>query len=297
MTLEQLRIFVTVAQLQHVTQAAAKLNLTQSSASAAIAALEARHDLKLFNRVGRRIELTREGAIFFQSASAVLAEAANAELTLADLGGLRRGSVAVFASQTIANFWLPPRLVRYHQLHSGVTLDIRIGNTAESVAAVVEGTAEIGLIEGEYSQPLLSTELLDQDRLQLVVGANHPWAKSPPRLPDDIATTEWAVREPGSGTRSTLEQALALKGYRFSELPIALELPSNEALCVAVGAGTMATAVSALVGRSGIEAGDLVPIAFDLGTRKFRLVSHSSRPLSRAATALAALLRCPAAAT
>ena len=59
MTLEQLRIFVAVAERQHVTQAAAALNLAQSAASHAIAALEARHQAKLFSRVGRRIELTR----------------------------------------------------------------------------------------------------------------------------------------------------------------------------------------------------------------------------------------------
>ena len=58
MTLEQLRIFVAVAERQHVTRAAEALNLAQSAASHAIASLEERHDTKLFDRVGRRIELT-----------------------------------------------------------------------------------------------------------------------------------------------------------------------------------------------------------------------------------------------
>jgi hypothetical protein len=53
MTLEQLRIFAAVAEKQHVTQAARELNLTQSATSAAIAALEGRYGVKLFNRVGR----------------------------------------------------------------------------------------------------------------------------------------------------------------------------------------------------------------------------------------------------
>ena len=64
MTLEQLRIFVAVAERQHVTQAARALNLAQSAASHTIAALEARHDTKLFNRVGRRVELTEAGHMF-----------------------------------------------------------------------------------------------------------------------------------------------------------------------------------------------------------------------------------------
>jgi DNA-binding transcriptional LysR family regulator len=64
MTLEQLRIFVAVAERQHITRAAEVLNLTQSAVSAAIAALEGRHDAKLFNRIGRGIELTESARYF-----------------------------------------------------------------------------------------------------------------------------------------------------------------------------------------------------------------------------------------
>ena len=64
MTLEQLRIFVAVAELEHMTRAAQSLNLTQSATSAAIAALETRYAVKLFNRIGRRIELTDAGRLF-----------------------------------------------------------------------------------------------------------------------------------------------------------------------------------------------------------------------------------------
>src|ERR1700741_461652 len=91
MTLEQLRIFVAVAERQHVTRAAEALNLTQSSASAAVAALESRHGTRLFHRVGRGIELTEAGRLFLGEAKAVLARAEAAELALAELGGLKRG--------------------------------------------------------------------------------------------------------------------------------------------------------------------------------------------------------------
>ena len=84
MTLEQLRIFIAVAERQHMTQAAREINLTQSAASAAIAALEARYAIKLFNRVGRRIELTETGRTFLGEARAVLARAATAQYTSGD---------------------------------------------------------------------------------------------------------------------------------------------------------------------------------------------------------------------
>ena len=73
MTLEQLRIFVAVAEREHVTQAARDLNLTQSATSSAIAVLEARYQTKLFDRVGRGIVLTSAGHTFLAEAKAVLA--------------------------------------------------------------------------------------------------------------------------------------------------------------------------------------------------------------------------------
>jgi DNA-binding transcriptional LysR family regulator len=116
MTLEQLRIFVGVAEREHMTRAAEALGVTQSAASAAIA-LEARHDVPLFNRVGRGIELTEAGRMFLDEARAVLGRAATAELTLAEYGGLKRGTLRLVASQTIASYWLPSRLAQFHSRH------------------------------------------------------------------------------------------------------------------------------------------------------------------------------------
>jgi DNA-binding transcriptional LysR family regulator len=114
MTLEQLRIFIAVAEKQHVTRAAAELNLTQSATSAAIAALEARYGIKLFDRVGRGIVLTQTGRDFLNEAREVVARAEAAAQVLDDLAGLKRGSLTVAASQTVANYcqtvanyWLP----------------------------------------------------------------------------------------------------------------------------------------------------------------------------------------------
>ena len=100
MTLDQLRIFVAVAERQHVTHAAEALNLAQSAASHAIASLEDRHQTKLFNRIGRHIELTDAGQAFLKEARAVLATVEAAELAL--ISNLKRGVLSVQASQTIA---------------------------------------------------------------------------------------------------------------------------------------------------------------------------------------------------
>jgi DNA-binding transcriptional LysR family regulator len=90
MTLDQLRVFVAVAERQHVTQAARAINLAQSAVSNAIAVLEARHDTKLFDRVGRNIALTEAGRAFLTEARAVLARVEVAESALIEFGSMKR---------------------------------------------------------------------------------------------------------------------------------------------------------------------------------------------------------------
>lgn len=290
MTLDQLRIFVTVAELQHVTRAAEQLNMTQSSVSAAISALEARHQIMLFDRVGRGIEITAEGAQFLDQAQAVLAQVNVAETMLADLAGTRRGSLTIFASQTIANYWLPAYVVAYMRRYPNIRLNVEIGNTSESAAAVLGGHAQLGFIEGDVDLPVLQMTDVAEDRLVLIVGSLHPWAVRAPDLPGDIRCAKWALREAGSGTRSSFEQALAAYGLLPTDLNVALELPSNEALCTAVAAGELATVMSESVVVAGVAAGRLVKLPLDIGRRTFRLINHKDRHLTRAALAFMELL-------
>ena len=290
MTLEQLRVFVAVAERQHVTRAAEALNLAQSAASAAIASLESRHGTRLFHRVGRRIELTEAGRAFLDEARAVLARAAAAELMLAEFGGLLRGSLSVCASQTIAGYWLPRHLAAYRLAHPGIGQRLTVGNTAQVAAAVHNGTAELGFVEGAVSDPALLSEVVASDQLVLVVGADHPWAGRARAELAELADIEWVLREPGSGTRSVFEAALADAGATDT-LRVAMELPSNEAVRAAVEAGAGATVLSASVVAPSLEAGLLLSRRqiFERAAQRFAAtgigaesVVHS-RPVSSAA--------------
>src|ERR1700722_14224888 len=154
MTLEQLRLFVAVAEREHVTRAAAVLHRTQSAVSAAVAGLEQQSGVTLFHRVGRRVVLTEEGRVFLAEARAVLAQTDAAERALADLAGMKRGNLSVMASQTIASYWLPPKLVAFRARHPQVMVKVLAGNTAEVAEAVADGRVEIGLVEGAVHDPL-----------------------------------------------------------------------------------------------------------------------------------------------
>src|SRR6516162_4527986 len=194
MTLEQLRIFVAVAERQHMTRAAGTLNLTQQAVSSAIVALENAHSVPLFHRVGRRIELTEAGNVFLEEARSVLARAAAAELLLSELGGLKRGTLTVQASQTIASYWLPRHLVAFRRAHPGIDIRLTVGNTAQVAAAVREGAAEIGFVEGAVEDAALTLDQVARDRLVVVVGAGHCWSDVGRIRPEALTETEWVLR-------------------------------------------------------------------------------------------------------
>ena len=288
MTLEQLAIFVAVAEREHLTQGASAVGLTPSAASAAIKALEAACGVDLFDRVGRRIELTRAGRLFLAEARRTLAAAKEAEGLLNELRGLRTGHLDIEASQTIANYWLPGRLLRLRALHPGISVGFRDGNTASVVQAVVSGRAEIGFIEGTIDEPALAARALRADEL-VVVMASSAREAAPARLD----ALQWVMREIGSGTRTEFEAALAVIGIDSATLPVALTLPTNEAVLSAVRGSSCAAALSRLVVAPFVASGELTVLDIKLAPRQFTILRHKERRLSAAAREFERICREP----
>lgn len=288
MTLEQLRIFVAVAEREHVTQAAQALNLTQSAVSAAIAALELRHDVKLFDRLGRRVALTQAGRLFLGEARALLAHSRAAEQALADLGGLKTGALNVAASQTIGNYWLPALLARFARLYPGVALHLTIGNTHDVAGLASAGEVELGFVEGECDHAELVTTAFAEDELLVVAAPALAAAYGECRAPN-LPDAPWVAREKGSGTRAAFEAALHAFDPQ-ARRNIILELPSNEAVRMAVEAGAGLAIMSKLVVAASIAAKTLVALPCRLPKRPFYLLTHRQLYRSRAAQALLDLM-------
>jgi DNA-binding transcriptional LysR family regulator len=289
-TLEQLRIFVAVATELHMTRAAETLGITQSAASAAVAALEARHAIKLFDRVGRGIELSEAGRAFLPEAREVLSRAEIAVQSLDDLAGLRRGAVTIHASQTIASYWLPRRVVQFRKAYPQIEVRVAIGNTAQVAKAVREGEVELGFIEGAINEPSLERTRVGFDRLVIVAAPDHPWANGCAVAAKDLWRGPWVLREPGSGTRSEFENAVEALGTPADVLNVALELPSNESVVGAVSGGGLVTAISELVVAPLLTIGTLKLVSFELPERTLALLRHRERRKSRAAEAFVAML-------
>lgn len=286
MTLEQLRVFVAVADALHVTRAAEQLHMTQSAASASIASLEARYETRLFHRVGRGIELTREGALFLPEARAVLQRAMAAELALGELSGRLRGDLHVAASQTVVNEWLPARVVSFHRQHPGVRVKVVPTNTEQAARSVLEGSADIGVVEGRVEGDSYVLADVPGDRLVLVLPAGHSLVGRKHVSTDMLRGTPWVMRERGSGTRRVIEEALRQQGIEPETLDVPIEMPSNESVLAAVEAGAGISAVSELPARrSGLPTIDLA-----MPRRRFTVLHHRDRIPNRAQQALIDLL-------
>ncbi|WP_343314734.1 LysR substrate-binding domain-containing protein [Brucella sp. BE17] len=282
MTLEQLRIFIEVAEREHLTRAAQALNLTPSAVSSAIRNLEERYGATLFNRIGRRIELTGDGGLFLEEARATLTRARAAEQMLSEFGGGKRGILNIHASQTIASYWLPPYLAQFHTAHPLIDIRLTVGNTESVTGAIRRGEADIGFVEGSVQAETLLITRVASDQLILVSSPDHPWAKDARLSWDHLFKEKWILREQGSGTRSVFEDAMRAAGYDPARLDVALHLPSNEAICSAVRSGKYVTAISELVTAPYLGAGTLVKADFTLPERQFLVLQHEGRYQTKA---------------
>jgi DNA-binding transcriptional LysR family regulator len=250
MTLDQLEIFLAVAQHLHFTRAAEALYITQPSVSAAIQSLEKQYGVELFNRVGRRVELTQAGQLLQSEAQKVLDQVALVERGLRELNDLQRGELNLGASQTIGNYWLPSFISRFKRQYPNIRVQCTLGNTEAIATGTATGLFDLGLVEGLVKPELaacLEQRVIGGDRLQIVVGRTHPWFKRKTIALTDLASTPWVLREPGSGTRQQFEQALHQWGIHFEELTIILEMSSGDMVKAAVEDGVGATALSELV--------------------------------------------------
>lgn len=240
MTLDQIENFLAVAEHLHFTRAAEFLHLTQSSVSAAIQKLEAEYGVKLFERIGRRIEITQAGILLQEEAQRILAQVALTERGLRELNNLQRGELKIGSSINIGNYWLPEKIGQFKRQYPGITIDCTLGNAEEISVGTASGAFDLGLVTTEIKpalQQCLSQEVVSTNHLHIVVGRSHPWFGRSQILLDDLLVTDWIVREPGSGVQQVFEQALQNWGINPAQLNVILVLNSSEMVKTVVEGG------------------------------------------------------------
>jgi DNA-binding transcriptional LysR family regulator len=177
----------------------------------------------------------------------------------------------------------------FNTSHPRVALELHIGNSETVSRAVLDGEADIGFIEGEIAEPLLTTVPVGIDRLVLVSAASRLDAKR--FKPADLVKLRWVLREKGSGTRQIFEHTLRKYGVDPTHLDVAMELPSNEAVCSAVEAGAGATVISMLVVAQKLAAGALIELPVSFPERQFLALRHGDRHRSRAENVFLGMMR------
>ncbi len=264
MTLEQLRIFLAVVEHLHFTRAAEDLYITQPAVSAAVQSLEKEYDIKLFHRVGRRVEITNAGEMLKAEAQKIIDQVALTERGLKELNSLHRGEIRIGSSLTIGNYWLPERISEFKRQYPGITVICTVANAEEICEGTASGLYDLGLVTGEVKPTLRSSleqQTVDSDRLQIIVGQAHPWYEQAEVLLSELSTAEWVMREPGSGTQQMFEQALQLWGVNGTVLDTILVLTTSEMIKAVVESGVGAAAISEMMIQKELQLGTLKAIS------------------------------------
>jgi DNA-binding transcriptional LysR family regulator len=260
MTLEQLRIFLAVAEHLHFTRAAENLYITQPAVSAAIQSLETEYRVKLFHRIGRHVEITEAGKLLQLEAQKILEQVALTERGLRELNNLQRGELKLGSSLTIGNYWLPEKISQFQREYSGIMVNCTLANTEEICLGTANGQFDLGLIEGEVKptlKKLLNQEEIGSDRLLIIVGRSHPWFERDKIDLTELKNTDWVMREPGSGTQQRLEEALNNWGVNLSDLKVILVLNTGEMVKAVVEEGQVAAGISELMVKKELQLGIL----------------------------------------
>lgn len=292
MNLHLLKIFVQVVEENSFSRAAETLGISQPAASKSVRELESQLDAVLLERRGRFFEPTEAGQVLLEYGRSLFALEREADEALRAFNGLGRGRLRIGASTTIATYWLPPFLRRFHDRHPGITLQVVAANTHQIAARLLDCEVDVALVEGGIDdarleiRPWRSEEMIvisPREALLPVAGDEaEPWGPQ----------TTWIVRERGSGSRDATEALLRRIGAESAEI---IEVGSNEAIVQAVAAGIGCGVVPRICARDALALGRVrrhVPVSGPIERVLYRLrLPH--RPVSPAALAFEALLAAP----
>jgi len=292
LNLHHLRVFAAVAERGGFSRAAASLRLSQPAVSKTVQELERQVGLSLFDRSGRSPRLTEAGEALFARARELFGVERVAEEELGALRGLQRGVLRVGASTTVATYFLPSLLAKFHTQHPAVTLRVLSANTRAVARRLLEGRLDIALVEGPISHPRISVTPWRDDELVVIAPAAHRLVRKRTVTGADLADESFILREPGSGTRVVAEAALAENGVHPRAT---IQLGSTEAIKQAVAAGLGLAVVSRSAAADQLALGyiAIVPLrsaAFRRALTELRLTGRSP---SAPAAAFRELLRPP----
>ncbi len=279
MDLWQLKIFCKVVELQSFSRAAEAVHLSQPTVSSHVKDLEDHFGCRLIDRMGKVATPTRGGEILCVYAKRLLELAEETEAAISSFLGKPTGNLLIGGSTIPGAYILPHVMGAFRRLYPDVSLSLFIADTQEVTEKVLAGDLEAGVVGALPADKRLSAEPVGEDEIRLVTPAGHPLADKGYVKLSDLFREPLLIREPGSGTRRFLENALAQKGIELSSFRAVAQLGSTEAVREAVKAGLGVSFLSTLAVAGEIASGAVSALTVpDLSlTRTFYLIRDGRR--------------------
>ena len=234
MELRLLKTFSTAARHGSFTRAADELQLTQSAVSQQISALEAELETPLFERRGRGVGLTEAGRKLDDYARQIVDLADEAVRVVGESGQELEGELRIASSTVPSEYLLPDLLAGFRARWPKVRESLSVSDSARATAAVESGAADVGFVGEQPRLASVNAQAVFDDELVLVVARDHPLSERGTVTLNQLKKEPLIFREPGSGSRRCVEQALEGKGHTVNDFTIALEANSNEMIRAAV---------------------------------------------------------------
>jgi len=232
-TVHQLRLLRAVAQHGGVSPAAAALGLSQPAVSHQLKQLASSVGIPLLEPAGRGVRLTRGGLLLDEHARRILGEFDAAGAAIDDLMGVRAGVLRVAGDTTVGIYVLPDVLGAFRAAHPGTEVRLAVDNRDRALARLLASEVDFAVIGRRPDRspvPLLERPFLANELVAIAAPA-HPLVDGRPVELARLAAEPFIIREPGSGTRETVEEAFRAAGL---ELRPVMELASNGAIKRAV---------------------------------------------------------------
>ena len=282
MDLWRLKVFCMVVEEKSFSKAGSMIYLSQPTVSSHVKDLENHYECKLIDRLGRQVAPTKAGELLYQYGTRILALAEETERALAEFQGKMKGHLTIGGSTIPGGYILPPILGLFKQTYPDITLTLTENDTAGIIEDTINGRIELGIVGAEPGEPQLICEKVMTDEMFLVVPRGHPLSGRTKATLKQLMPIPFIMREPGSGTRKSIERVLEKKGVKLSDLNVVAEMGSTEAVRQAIKAGVGVSILSERAISDELNGGSLVKVrlAGVSLTRAFYMVLHKHRTRS-----------------
>ncbi len=282
MDLWRLNIFCKVVELKSFSKAAGTVYLSQPTVSSHIKDLEDHLECKLIDRLGREVVPTKAGQLLYGYALKMIALKEDAEKALAEFQGKIRGHLTIGGSTIPGGYILPPLLGKFKEAYPEVTVTLIQGDTAGIIQATLEGRVELGIVGAKAREVQLVHQKFMDDEMFLIVATGHHWTTRASVTVEELAGEPFIMREPGSGTRKSIERVLDKAGYRPGWLNVVAEMGSTEAVRQAIKGRVGVSILSECAVADDLTSGTLrkVRIKGVSFHRAFYLITHKHRTQS-----------------